>query len=64
MFGKILLAYDGSALAAPALRQSADVARLCKAELHLLGIVPTTGFMALAEGRDPSASAGRCGSRS
>ena len=50
MFGKILLAYDGSASGAAALRQSADLARVCKAELHLLGIVLTTGFMALAEG--------------
>jgi nucleotide-binding universal stress UspA family protein len=50
MFGKILLAYDGSASGVAALRQSADLAHLCKAELHLLGIVLTTGFMALAEG--------------
>jgi hypothetical protein len=50
MFGKILLAYGGSTFDAVALRQSADLARLCKAELHLLGIVLTTGSMALAEG--------------
>ena len=50
MFGKILVAYDGSLPGSPALRQSAELALLCKAELHLLGIVVTTGFMALAEG--------------
>jgi nucleotide-binding universal stress UspA family protein len=50
MFWKILLAYDGSAFGAAALRQSADLARLCKAELHLLGIVLTTSYRALAEG--------------
>ena len=50
MFHKILLAYDGSSFGAAALRQSADLAHLSKAELHLLGIVVTTGYMALAEG--------------
>ena len=50
MFKKILLAHDGSAFGACALRQSADLARLAGAELHLLGIVVTTGYMALAEG--------------
>lgn len=49
MFKKILLAYDGSAHTAAALRQSADLARLCNAELHLLGIVVTIGSAALAE---------------
>ena len=50
MFKKILLAHDGSAFGAAALRQSGDLARLAGAELHLLGIVVTTGYMALAEG--------------
>jgi nucleotide-binding universal stress UspA family protein len=50
MFGKILVAYDGSTPGSPALRQGAELAKLCKTELHLLGIVVTTGFMALAEG--------------
>ena len=50
MFKKILLAHDGSACGAAALRHSADLARLAGAELHLLGIVVTTGYMALAEG--------------
>ena len=50
MYKKILLAYDGSTYGAAAVRQSAELARLCQAELHLLGIVVTTGFNALAEG--------------
>ncbi len=50
MFKKILLAYDGSTAGAVALRQGADLARLSNAELHLLGVVVTTGFSALAEG--------------
>lgn len=49
MFKKILLAYDGSAYTAAALRQAADLARLCNAELHLLGIVHTNGSAALAQ---------------
>lgn len=43
MYQKILLAYDGSSFSAAALRQGTDLARLCQAELHLLGIVVTTG---------------------
>ena len=50
MFRKILLAYDGSTFGAPALQQTADLAHACNAELHLLGVVLTTGYMALAEG--------------
>jgi len=50
MYRKILVAYDGSSFSEVALRQGAELARLCKAELHLLGIVVTTGYMALAEG--------------
>lgn len=49
MFKKILLAYDGSAHTSSALRQAAELARLCNAELHLLGIVVTVGSAALAE---------------
>jgi nucleotide-binding universal stress UspA family protein len=50
MYQKILVAYDGSSFSDVALRQAAELARLCKAELHMLGIVVTTGYMALAEG--------------
>ena len=47
MYQKILLAYDGSSFIATALHQGADLACLCQAELHLLGIVSTTGNMTL-----------------
>ncbi len=50
MYRKILIAYDGFTFSASALRQGAELARLAGAELHLLGIVVTTGVMALAEG--------------
>ena len=49
MFQKILLAYNGSVHSAAALKQAADLARLSKAELHILGIVVTTGAMAFAQ---------------
>ena len=49
MYRKILLAYDGSTFSAAALKQSAELATLCKAELHLLSIAATTGGMAIAE---------------
>jgi len=39
MYQKILLAYDGTDSSLPALHQSVDLARHCKAELHLLGVV-------------------------
>jgi nucleotide-binding universal stress UspA family protein len=48
MFKKIVLAYDGSPHAAAALRKSSELALLCNAELHLLGIVVITGSVALA----------------
>lgn len=49
MFERILLAYDGSSQTSAALRQSAELARLCNAELHLLGVVATTGTNVRAE---------------
>jgi nucleotide-binding universal stress UspA family protein len=49
MYRKILLAYDGSTFSAAVLRQGAELAKLCKAELHLLSIVVTTGAMGMAE---------------
>ena len=49
MYRKILLAYDGSTFSAAVLRQGAELANLCKAELHLLSIVVTTGAMGMAE---------------
>ena len=53
MYRKILLAYDGSTFSAAALRQGSGLANLCKAELHLLSIVTTTGGMAIAEAVGP-----------
>lgn len=53
MYRKILLAYDGSTFSAAVLRQGAELASLCKAELHLLSIVVTTGSMAIAEAIGP-----------
>jgi nucleotide-binding universal stress UspA family protein len=49
MYQKILLAYDGTSFSASALLQGADLARLCQAELHLLGIVSTTGSSLIVE---------------
>lgn len=50
MYKKILLAYDGSACTQGALDQTATLASLCKAELHLIGITNVTaGSTAIAE---------------
>lgn len=49
MFQKILLAYNGSVHSAAALQQAADLARLSSAELHILGIVVTSGAIAFAQ---------------
>ena len=50
MYRTILLAYDGTNYSDVALRQGADLAKACGAQLHLLGVVQTTGSMAVAEG--------------
>jgi len=49
MFQKILLAYNGSIYSTAALQQAADLARFSSAELHILGIVVTSGAMAFAQ---------------
>jgi len=49
MYRRILLAYNGSTYAANALSAGAELARMCEAELHLVGIVPTTGVFAIAQ---------------
>jgi len=54
MYRKILMAYDGSDFSEAVLGQGTDLASLCKAQLHLLGIVATTGAMAIAESLGPS----------
>jgi nucleotide-binding universal stress UspA family protein len=53
VYNKILVAYDGTNHGKAALDQAKGLAQLCGAELHLLGIVQTTGFSALAEGAGP-----------
>jgi nucleotide-binding universal stress UspA family protein len=50
MYRRILVAYDGSSFSGVALQQAASLAQLCKAELHLVGIVATAGIAAMAEG--------------
>ena len=45
MYKKILVAYDGSSFSDVALHQGRDLALLCKAELHLVGIVATTAYV-------------------
>ena len=45
MYQNILVAYDGSSFSDVALHQGLDLARLCKAELHLVGIVATTAYV-------------------
>lgn len=47
MYRTILVAYDGTGPGNAALRQGVELARLCKAELHLLGIVVTAGGLLL-----------------
>jgi nucleotide-binding universal stress UspA family protein len=43
MYRKILVAYDGTGPSDAALRQGADIARRCGAQLHLLGIIVSEG---------------------
>lgn len=55
MYGKVLLAYDGSVEGRLALREGAKLARLCGAEVFLLAVVNlSTGFV-IAEGAMPGA---------
>jgi nucleotide-binding universal stress UspA family protein len=49
MYKKILVAYDGSSFSDVALHQGRDLARLCNAELHLVGIVAATAFVVTPE---------------
>lgn len=53
MYGKVLLAYDGSVEGRLALREGARLAQLCGAEVFLLAVVNlSTGFV-MAEGAMP-----------
>ncbi len=47
MYKTIVIAYDGTDAGQTVLRQGAELARLCKAELHLLGIVVSSGGLLL-----------------
>lgn len=49
MFRNIVVAHDGSAPAAAAVRQAGELAALCGARIHILGIATTGGGMAIAE---------------
>lgn len=49
MYQKILLAYDGSHEGRAALRQGADLAALCRAQVYLLAVVEQMSGMTLAE---------------
>jgi len=54
LYQRILLCYHGTSHSAVALRQGTDIARFCEAELHVLGIVATTGGLAIAQAAGPS----------
>ena len=56
MYGKILLAYDGSVEGRLALREGARLARLCGAEVFLLAVVDLSGGFVMAEGAVPGAA--------
>lgn len=49
MFQKILVAYDGSTSSTIALHQGMELARLCQGELHLFGVIVSTGGMAIGQ---------------
>ena len=53
MFKKILLAYDGSEHTAAALGKAVELAELCKAELHLLGVKSTINTATLLQADTP-----------
>jgi nucleotide-binding universal stress UspA family protein len=54
MFKTILLAYDGSPEYRAALRQGAELAQFCGADVHLLAVVTQSSAMPIAGGVDPS----------
>ncbi|MEO8558563.1 MAG: universal stress protein [Rhodospirillales bacterium] len=54
MYRKILLAYDGTETGRVALRQGADLAKVCGAEVFLLAVVDLPTGMLMAESAAPS----------
>jgi nucleotide-binding universal stress UspA family protein len=47
MYRKIVVAYDGTGPGEAALYQGADLARQCQAELHLVGVIVSSGGLLL-----------------
>jgi nucleotide-binding universal stress UspA family protein len=54
MYRKILLAYDGTETGRVALRQGADLAKVCNASVFLLAVVDLPTGMLMAESAAPS----------
>lgn len=54
MYHRIVVAYDGSTQSAAALEQATGLARVCNAELHLLGVVVTSGGFLIAQAAGPN----------
>jgi nucleotide-binding universal stress UspA family protein len=50
MFKHILLAYDGTAEGAVALREGALLAKTCRAKVFLLSVIPSSSGVQMAEG--------------
>lgn len=55
MYGKVLLAYDGSVEGRLALREGAKLAKLCEADVFLLAVVNISTGIMMAEGAAPGA---------
>ena len=53
MYGKVLLAYDGSQSGRTALLECADINNLLHAEIHLLAVAPLMAGLYLTEGFVP-----------
>ena len=53
MYGKVLLAYDGSQSGRTALLECADISNLLHAEIHLLAVAPLMAGLYLTEGFVP-----------
>jgi nucleotide-binding universal stress UspA family protein len=54
MYKKILLAYDGSPEYRAALRQGAELAQFCGADVHLLAVITSSSVAPIAGGVNPS----------
>jgi len=52
MYKKILLAYDGSPEYRAALRQGAELAQFCGADVHLLAVITSSSSIPIAGGVD------------